>query len=58
MTKITPRSLDLSVLAAMTAPAPRVQPLQTASTASRHDAADFRPRIRDGAVLIAGTLTP
>lgn len=57
MTNRTPCSLDLTVLAAMIAPAPRVQPTPAASTASRFSDAAFQPRIRDGAVLIASTLT-
>ena len=58
MTNQTPRSLDLSVLAAMIAPAPLVQSASTAPISSRFSATDFQPRPRNGAVLIAGTLTP
>ena len=58
MTNQTPRSLDLSVLAAMIAPAPRVGSASTAPISSRFIAADFEQRPRTGTVLIAGTLTP
>lgn len=58
MTIPTSHSVDLSVLAAMIAAAPRAQTVHTAPAASRFRATDFQPRVRGGAVLIAGTLTP
>ena len=57
MTNTTPHSVDLSMLAAMIAPAPRVQPVPARSTESRVSVSGFQPRLRTGAVLIAGTLT-
>lgn len=58
MTNPTSHSVDLSALAAMISAAPRPQVAQATPAASRFRATDFQPRVRDGAVLIAGTLTP